>query len=109
MKTCEGCGRTLPPRDKRKGGRERDYCSNRCRQRAYRARNKVRLSIRTSVHRGTARVFAAAQQEVMRESWQEDLARMQEDLVRKDDLIQLLESEIQRQDAWIDYLAQCGT
>jgi hypothetical protein len=44
MYACLQCGKRLPPRAKG-GHREREYCSDRCRQRAYRKQTKQRQEI----------------------------------------------------------------
>jgi len=44
MYCCVECGVRLPPRAKG-GHREREYCSSRCRQRAYRKQKKERLQL----------------------------------------------------------------
>ena len=74
MRECLQCGKPLPRRIEA-GHRERQYCSDRCRQRACRARNKEKHNLNRIIHEASERLWSAVEQQVRRESWQDDLER----------------------------------
>jgi len=68
------CGQPLPPRAKG-GHREREYCSDKCRQRACRQRNKGKHDLDRINREMSERIANAVYQNIHRESWQDELER----------------------------------
>lgn len=74
MRECAcGCGRFIPRR-KERGHREREYYSDACRKRAWRARNKQKHDLDRIKREAEERMWNAIDQAVRRESWQDELA-----------------------------------
>lgn len=99
MRECI-CGKAIVRR-KERGGREREYCCDKCRQQAYRERHKRKLSMRRAIHESSIRMIDKIDQEIRRESWQDDLERKDQiiqgllkDLDYNNDLYKLQESII---------------
>ena len=86
MRECLQCGKPLPRR-KEKGHREREYCSDVCRKRASRARNKGKHVLDRILHETSERMWNAMYQDIHRESWQDDLEH-------KEELVKLLLEQI---------------
>src|SRR5690242_219702 len=89
------CGATIPRRQK-KGGREKEYCSDKCRQRACRQRNKVKHNLDRARREAEERMWSRIEQNVHRETWQDDLEK-QGRLIKS--LLQDLEYTNQENDA----------
>lgn len=68
------CGKVILRRNER-GHREREYCSDTCRQRACRIRNKHKHDLDRISHEAMEREWNAIEQHIHRESWQDDLER----------------------------------
>jgi len=66
MYACVECGKQLPPRAKG-GHREREYCSDRCRQRAYRKQKKESLQIEQLINGSYA--IPTSDPHVTRDHW----------------------------------------
>lgn len=77
MRECLECGKGIPFR-KERGHREREYCSDKCRQRACRARKKPRRSLDQIIAEAHARMWDKVEQDFRRETWQDDLKAAQE-------------------------------
>jgi hypothetical protein len=73
------CGESIPRR-KEQGHREREYCSDRCRKRAWRARNKEKHNLERITREWKERFYNAVDQEIHRETWQDELEK-QESLI----------------------------
>jgi hypothetical protein len=86
VKPCLECGKPLPPR-KERGHRERDYCSDVCRQRAWRKRSKPERDLERARTEALRRMWDATEQHIHHETWQDDLASNEK-------LIKLLLDEI---------------
>lgn len=79
MRECEcGCGRVIPHR--KSGHREREYYSDACRKRAWRRRNKWKHDLQRLWREAEERLAISVEQDVYRESWQDDLKRKDETL-----------------------------
>jgi chromosome segregation ATPase len=76
VKECLACGKLLPPR--KKGYREREYCSDVCRQRASRKRNKWKHDLDRIQREANERHWNALDQSIHRETWQDELKRLDE-------------------------------
>ncbi len=63
MGECLHCGKALPHR-KERGHREREYCSDACRQRANRARNKHKHNLDRIIKESDERIYNAIYQNV---------------------------------------------
>jgi hypothetical protein len=94
------CGHSLPPR-KERGHRDREYCSNACRQRAFYQRNKERHRMDKIVASAKERMYNAVFQEVFREKWQDELLSQQKyidvllaDIARLETKVYLLTCEV---------------
>jgi hypothetical protein len=72
MRECLGCGKPLPRR-KERGHREREYCSDLCRQQAWRARNKDKHNLDRMMRESQERFWTKVHQEIHRETWQDEL------------------------------------
>jgi hypothetical protein len=100
MLECLFCGKPLP-RTREKGHREREYCSDLCRQRAWRAMNKNKHNLDRIMKTASERRWNAIDQEIHRETWQDELETtnkllkfMLEDLKLKEERIEILEKAI---------------
>jgi chromosome segregation ATPase len=82
MRECKYCGKMIARR-KQKGGREREYCNDVCRQMAYRARHPEKRYI---VH---------AMRRIRRDQWKKDphLMPWQEELAAANERIKHLKSD----------------
>jgi hypothetical protein len=70
------CGKAIQRR-KEKGHREREYCSDACRQRANRERNKHKRTAEQSMEEAMIRIYDASYQEIHHETWQDDVERQE--------------------------------
>ncbi len=87
MRACSHCGKALVRRQER-GHREREYCSDKCRQAAWRAKHKDWHKLKRILDASFERQCNAIEQNVHRESWQDDLEL-------RDKLIEWKEKEIE--------------
>ena len=83
MRECLQCGKPLP-RTKEKGHREREYCSDVCRQRAWRQRNKWKHDLGRIIQASNERMWNAIDQHVHREHWQDELEQQEKLLELQD-------------------------
>lgn len=70
------CGKAIPRPPKgpqERGHREREYCSDKCRQRASRQRNKHKHNIDRIKQEMDERLYNAVYQDVHRAIWQDEL------------------------------------
>ncbi|MGH2481301.1 MAG: hypothetical protein ACRDHW_16735 [Ktedonobacteraceae bacterium] len=74
-------------RRKERGHREREYYSDACRKRAYRARNKGKHDLSRIMQEASERFYLKLYQDVHRETWQDELEQLQKDRARRDDLL----------------------
>lgn len=80
MRYCV-CGQAIPRRSER-GHREREYCSDRCRQRAWRARHKDRHKRERIIQAAFERGWNAIEQDVHREGWQDERQTLRAEIKR---------------------------
>jgi hypothetical protein len=71
------CGKVIL-RQTEKGHREREYCSDACRQRACRARNKEKHALSRIRKEAEERMWNALDQTIHRESWQDELEQQKQ-------------------------------
>ena len=110
MRECVACGMGLPIRRER-GHREREYCSERCRQRACRERNAARRERDQLKRKADERAWNELQRELdcigypprawQVELWLKDvqLEQMKKRIQGQDELIEMLKES--RSDAWL--------
>lgn len=72
MLECLYCGKPLP-RSREKGHREREYCNDLCRKRAWRAKNKDKHRLDRIIREAHERMWNAIEQGAHRETWQDEL------------------------------------
>ena len=92
MRYCV-CGKAILRRGE-KGHREREYCSDRCRQRACRARNKSKHDLDRLQKEASARYWTMIHQDVHRETWQDELEAQEKRINEQSDLISDLIDEV---------------
>jgi hypothetical protein len=71
------CGKAIPRR-KQKGGREKEYCCDNCRQRACRERNKDKHDLERIEREAQERFWTKIDQDIHRETWQDELKKQEE-------------------------------
>lgn len=110
MYECLVCGKVLP-RKEEKGHREREYCSSACRRRAYRKRNRWRYNLTRARQEARVRMINSIDQDIHRETWQDELERANKRLEQQEEEIAYLQNEndylqlqLQMRDDWIDAL-----
>ncbi len=96
MKECLSCGKPIPRR-REKGHREREYCSNICRQRAYRQRNRWKHNLDRIRKEAKERMWNALEQTSHRETWQDELEQSEKQREQS-------EKQLEKQHDWIEYL-----
>ena len=85
MRYCP-CGEVIPRR-KERGHREREYCSNKCRQAAYRLRHKEKHDLSRIEREMNERICNAVYQNIHRETWQDELEQMKQERDRVNRLL----------------------
>lgn len=78
MLECSQCGKVIPHR-REKGHREREYCSDLCRKRAWRTRNKSKHRIDRIVQDAQERMWNKIDQDIHRETWQDDIEKLEKE------------------------------
>ena len=105
MRTCAYCARPLARR-KERGHREREYCSDTCRQRASRQRNKDKHDLARIWQQAEERMANSIAQDIQREGWQDERHLLQTALDLANHQQALLECENAMLRTQLDFLEQ---